>query len=97
MKFTLCFSLLNQISIFENKMEIFIGDGILIDGLFKIDLNSDLKNKCLPLHTDIGRKQSIVNEEKINKLVEGFLGMKQVSGKSIHIEQVKVIFGLLVL
>jgi hypothetical protein len=44
------------------KGENFIGDGIKIDGLFKIDLDPNFEKKCLSLHTNVGIKKNLVNE-----------------------------------
>jgi hypothetical protein len=40
----------------------FIGGGIKIDGLFKIDLNPNFENNNLSLHTNVGTKKSLLNE-----------------------------------
>jgi hypothetical protein len=47
-------------SIFEG--ENFIGGGIKIDGLIKIDLDPNFENNNLSLHTNVGTKRSLMNE-----------------------------------
>jgi hypothetical protein len=44
------------------KGENFIGGGIKIDGLFKINLDPNFENNNLSLHTNVGPKRSLINE-----------------------------------
>jgi hypothetical protein len=44
------------------KGEQFIGGGIKVDGLFKIDLDPNFENNYLSLHTDVGIKRSLMNQ-----------------------------------
>ena len=47
------------------KGENLVGGGIKIDGLFKIDLDPNFENNYLSLHTNIGVKRSLMNEDSI--------------------------------
>jgi hypothetical protein len=47
------------------KGENFIGGGTKIDGLFKIDLDSYFENNHLLLHSSVGIKRSLVNENSV--------------------------------
>jgi hypothetical protein len=47
------------------KSENFIGGGIKIDGLFKIDLDPNFENNNLSLHINVGTKWSLMNENSI--------------------------------
>ena len=47
------------------KGENLVGGGIKIDGLFKIDLDPNFENNYLSLHTNIGIKRSLMNENSI--------------------------------
>jgi hypothetical protein len=44
------------------KCENFIGGGTKIDSLFKIDLDPNFENNHLSLHSSVGTKRSLVNE-----------------------------------
>jgi hypothetical protein len=47
------------------KGENFIGGGTKVDGLFKIDLYSNFENNHLSLHSSVGTKRSLVNENSV--------------------------------
>jgi hypothetical protein len=47
-------------SIFRNNN--FVGGGIKVDGLYKLSLDPNFENNYLSLHTDIGIKRSLVDE-----------------------------------
>jgi hypothetical protein len=44
------------------KGENFIGGGTKVDGLFKIDIDPNFENNHLSLHSSVGTKRSLVNE-----------------------------------
>ena len=47
------------------KGENFVGGGIKIDGLFKIDLDPSFENNYLSLHPNIDIKRSLMNDTSI--------------------------------
>jgi hypothetical protein len=47
------------------KGENFIGGGIKVDSLFKIDLDPNFENNYLSFHTNFGIKRSLMNEDSI--------------------------------
>lgn len=47
-------------SLLKNKSV--VGGGILINGLFQIDLDSTFEHNCLSLYTNVGIKRNSINE-----------------------------------